>query len=378
MLLNVAFVPAKEVQVGSQLIGWPICPASVGDTLYIQIVTLADVARAGVLAAVAEFDRLGRDRFLRSTGFGRSRAYYLEHDGRLYDSKAIVGYAHGVSAGTPLGPGGFSGGDKTVAHRLDALGFTVRYLPYLDWTRDEIILACELVEANGWKQLDASDERVKALSALLQSPAIHPLDWRHPDFRNPAGVARKTQNIATVHPAYRGAPSNGNRLDKQVLDDFLADPAGMHAMAARIRELLTGSEANATAIPDLDTDDPGTGEGGVALRAHLRRERDPKLRRRKLADTKRRRLPIACEVCTFDFGHAYGAHGLDYIECHHRTPLHVTGETQTRLSDLVLLCSNCHRMIHRTRQWLTVEELRSLVDAQRQLASDGSASSRGG
>ena len=63
-----------------------------------------------------------------------------------------------------------------MAYRLDALGLTVRYLPYLDWTRDEIILACELVEANGWKQLDASDGRVIALSELLQSPAIHPLD----------------------------------------------------------------------------------------------------------------------------------------------------------------------------------------------------------
>ena len=96
-------------------------------------------------------------------------------------------------------------------------------------------------------------------------------------------------------------------------------------------------------------------------------------------DTKRRRLPIACEVCTFDFGHVYGARGLDDIECHHRTPLHVTGETQTRLADLCAgLPSNCHWMIHRTAQWLTVQELRNLVDVQRQLASDGSALSRGG
>jgi len=104
------------------------------------------------------------------------------------------------------------------------------------------------------------------------------------------------------------------------------------------------------------------------LRAHLRRERDPKLRASKLKDTKERGLPIACEVCTFDFGYTYGSHGLDYIECHHRTPLYVTGKTQTRLADLALLCSNCHRMIHRTKQWLTVEELKEVVDAQQQLA----------
>ena len=104
----------------------------------------------------------------------------------------------------------------------------------------------------------------------MQSPAIYPLDRRYPGFRNPAGVARKTQNIATVHPAHRGARSNGNRLDKEVLDDFLANPAGMHAQAARIRELLTGPQADIGALPDLDTDDSPAGEGGLALRALYR------------------------------------------------------------------------------------------------------------
>ena len=342
------------------------------------MVTLGDVTRAGVLAAISEFDRLGRDAFLRSTGFGRARAYYMEHDGHLYDSKAIVGYAHRISTGTPLEAGDFSGGDKTVAQRLETLGFKVLNVPNPDWTRDEIILACALVEANGWKQLDAHDPRVQALSELLQSPAIHPAAPRNPDFRNPAGVALKTYNIASTHPAYLGAPSNGNRLDKEVLDDFRDDPPRMHAMAARIRELLTRGAASSSDLPDLDLADITAAEGGLALRAHLRRERDSKLRCQKLADNKRRGLPIACEVCRFDFARTYGSHGLDYIECHHRTPLHVTGETQTRLADLALLCSNCHRMIHRSKRWLTVEELRNVVAMSRQLVSDGSASSHGG
>jgi 5-methylcytosine-specific restriction protein A len=139
----------------------------------------------------------------------------------------------------------------------------------------------------------------------------------------------------------------------------------MRAMAGRIRELLTATDADNTQVPDLDPLDIPAGEGGVALRSHLRRERDPKIRRRKLDDTRRRGLPIACEACQFDFAQAYGTHGLDYIECHHRIPLHVTGLTQTKLADLALLCSNCHRMIHRTRNWLTVEELKELVEQQR-------------
>jgi 5-methylcytosine-specific restriction enzyme A len=70
------------------------------------------------MAAVEEFDRLGREAFLKSTGFGPAQVYFLDHDGKLYDSKAIIGYAHGVSTGVPLGPGEFSGGDDTVAQRL--------------------------------------------------------------------------------------------------------------------------------------------------------------------------------------------------------------------------------------------------------------------
>ena len=44
----------------------------------------------------------GRDEFLRRYGFGRARAYLLEVDGKLYDSKAIVGYAHSVDQGELL------------------------------------------------------------------------------------------------------------------------------------------------------------------------------------------------------------------------------------------------------------------------------------
>jgi hypothetical protein len=94
------------------------------------MVTLGDVTRDGVLAAIEEFDHLGREEFLRSTGFGRARRYFLDHRGQLYDSKAIVGYAHahGVSPGTPLGPGGFSGSERKAARRLKTLDFTVRDL----------------------------------------------------------------------------------------------------------------------------------------------------------------------------------------------------------------------------------------------------------
>jgi hypothetical protein len=51
---------------------------------YIRIVTLADVTAAGVRAAIEEFVRLGKEEFLRSTGFSHAQVF-LEHDGQLYD-----------------------------------------------------------------------------------------------------------------------------------------------------------------------------------------------------------------------------------------------------------------------------------------------------
>ncbi len=324
--------------------------------------TLADVTRPGVLAAIAEFDRVGRDEFLHATGFRRARDYYLEVDGRLYDSKAIVGYAHGIATGTPLRPEDFSGGDKTVATRLRALDFTIRQFRRFDWTRDEIVLACALVEDNGWRTIAQEDPRAIELSRLLQTEAIHPLEGRAPTFRNPAGVERKTSDIVSRLPDYAGTPTNGNRLDSEVLREFLARPEEMRALAAAIRVALADGETASVEAPDPDLTDLRVEEGGVLLRTHLRRERSPRLRRNKIADAKRRGQAIACEVCGFDFFCVYGPRGLDYIECHHRLPLHVGGKTRTRLQDLALICSNCHRMIHRKAPWLTVEELRSLVN----------------
>ena len=88
---------------------------------------LGDVTREGVLAAIRECDDKGRDAFLEDHHFGRARAYDLVHEGRSYDSKAIAGVAHLHSTGVLLSAGEFTGGAKSVARRLTALGFTIEY-----------------------------------------------------------------------------------------------------------------------------------------------------------------------------------------------------------------------------------------------------------
>jgi hypothetical protein len=81
--------------------------------------------RAAVLQAIEEYDRMGVAAFLRKYGFGEAKSYFLEHEGKRYDSKAIVGAAHAYQTGAPLGARQFSGGVATVVKRLKLLGFAV-------------------------------------------------------------------------------------------------------------------------------------------------------------------------------------------------------------------------------------------------------------
>jgi hypothetical protein len=84
-------------------------------------------SRDAVLAAIREFDAIGQDEFLSKYGFGKARQYVLELEGKLYDSKAIVGAAHGYQFPDigPLKASTFSGGEATVRTKLRSLGFRV-------------------------------------------------------------------------------------------------------------------------------------------------------------------------------------------------------------------------------------------------------------
>jgi len=84
-----------------------------------------DVTAEDVVEALEEFDRLGRRDFLAKYGFGKSRSYFVRRDGKLYDSKAVVGAAHTRRHGVPLRAADFSGGEATVKKILEGLGFTV-------------------------------------------------------------------------------------------------------------------------------------------------------------------------------------------------------------------------------------------------------------
>jgi hypothetical protein len=82
--------------------------------------TTPQTTRQNVLAAIAQFDSMGRTAFLKLHGFGASKRFTLRFQGRSYDSKAILGAASGLTARQ------FSGGAGHTVRVLRGLGFTVR------------------------------------------------------------------------------------------------------------------------------------------------------------------------------------------------------------------------------------------------------------
>ena len=94
-------------------------------------------------------------------------------------------------------------------------------------------------------------------------------------------------------------------------------------------------------------------EGRTHLVIHKRRERSPLLRREKIKRFKEQNNNLYCELCKFSFNESYPVDlSQDYIEVHHLKPLANSNMREpTKLEDLMLVCSNCHRMIHRTKDY---------------------------
>jgi hypothetical protein len=110
-------------------------------------------------------------------------------------------------------------------------------------------------------------------------------------------------------------------------------------------------------------------EGTRKLVTHLRVERDPLLVRTAKRTFKHTHGHLYCEACSFNFKRTYGKRGEDFIEAHHKTPISTLIQAKvTEITDLAMVCANCHRMLHR-RPWITVEELKELLKQVKQLAA---------
>jgi putative restriction endonuclease len=87
------------------------------------------------------------------------------------------------------------------------------------------------------------------------------------------------------------------------------------------------------------------------------------VRNASLVRAAKRAKPCICEVCGFDFAKVYGNIGRDFIEGHHRRPVADYGKAGKRITvkEIILVCPNCHRMLHRGVRIVDWRKLKRLV-----------------
>jgi 5-methylcytosine-specific restriction protein A len=234
------------------------------------------------------------------------------------------------------------------------------------WHRDEIILALDLYFDNELGSIDSGNPKIIALSELLNSLPL--FDFR-PDkqtFRNPNGVTLKLSNFKAIDPDYHGKGMEAySKLDKEVFEEFNSDRQRLHKIANEIKEIVRNPELSGeiSKIEEDETSEPDSiQEGQILYKLHKVRERD-----RRIVDSKKKKVlkekgELTCEACGFDFEKVYGSLGKGYIECHHLIPLsNFDSKKETKMEDLALLCSNCHRMIHKDLGLCTIESFRKWV-----------------
>lgn len=110
-------------------------------------------------------------------------------------------------------------------------------------------------------------------------------------------------------------------------------------------ELISGGQATAV-------------ENYAKYRVHTRIERSTTIPKEV-----KRLQGYSCLACGFNFETAYGELGKNYIEAHHVVPVSVSAGQEKQvnfLDDFLVLCANCHKMIHRLGEPWTRDRLDDL------------------
>lgn len=233
-----------------------------------------------------------------------------------------------------------------------------------------MILALDLYLRHRDRLPDRDDSKIVELSQVLRQLGSS-IRGMAENYRNPSSVCMKLNNFRALDPHYtaqgRKGLTRGGKGDALVWQEFTEDAEKLQLVAAAIRANLGPTElTNKYVASEAEDDSVEAPEGRLLTRIHRERERSRKLVELKRKQVLRSKGQLQCEACRFDFEEVYGERGLGFMECHHIRPLRELqpGE-QTRLDDLSLLCANCHRMIHARSPWLTIDELRKIVAANR-------------
>jgi 5-methylcytosine-specific restriction protein A len=218
------------------------------------------------------------------------------------------------------------------------------------------------IEINiGWRSVEARFRPDTFASALIRTISLSSPQQRS-EFSALAGSYMKFGMSFQLRIA--GTLTDVQSLPETGLEKFELQCTSLSDRSDdQLTAMETGSSCLALVLTLLPLEaefEVGAEEGRFSRVEVSRYERSPSNRAAAIAfhGTK-------CQACGFDFSARYGPLGDGFVEIHHKTPVSALGGSYiiNPAEDLVSLCSNCHRMVHRTNPPMDIEELVRIINS---------------
>jgi len=356
----------------------------------------------------------------RSHAFSDSTHYDVVFNGKRYPPKAVVGLAAEVATGQPFTPKDFKGGEESKCFRvLRKAGLEIARKPKVAWILQgnpkdfPVEKHIQSLGLRYWtfeklkQEVQLGDDvyiyKCGANAGIIAKGIVNELpkpqkEVDHPELIGTSGTGRQEKEgpntyklgievteqrvgnpnaqvlrsemlrnpilkTCTIMTSKQGSNFRIFENQRLELDKIWASKGAVkpHSDSLKPKDALR-DEYDPLLWGEDDESVSEAEEGRILIQQHRRRERNPMLAKKKKQQVMRRHGRLACEVCAFVYQQRYGERGRGFIECHHTKPLSTLTEGQkTSLDDLAVVCANCHRMIHASKPWLSIQDLKNLL-----------------
>ena len=214
------------------------------------------------------------------------------------------------------------------------------------FTRDEVILALDVLYCSGEERLSPDSYAIKELSRILQNLPIHPLENRNPDFRNPNGVFRQISAFRATSKKGKKDPHVA-RLFYSISLEYQGRLEELHRIADAIRRnevyfYRSNGFVKAEGFP----------EGFLLESLHEMVEQ---------RDGETLLIDGRCSVCQLQPQTIYITAGTLLEQHLVVSPVDMDGGSHYRKDDFITVCPNCHAALHRFRPWLKKNESEAVL-----------------
>ena len=212
----------------------------------------------------------------------------------------------------------------------------------VSFTRDEVILALDVLYFSGEKHLNEKSQAIAELCALLHDLPIFPIATRPVIFRNQSGVSNQLQQFRRSCETGNKNPNVGNMF-YDVAIEFENRREELHQIALAIKYNIPYFNS------EFGDQNESCGFPEGALLSHLYRL----IERR---DGVRVKKSERCAVCQIEPAQIYPSCG-ELLENHLViSPTFIRGDKRYSANDFITVCPNCHAALHRYRPWLKKED----------------------